>query len=339
MARLTTAVSQPREAGSGPFWQDRRVLVTGASGLLGAWLVHELVEAEAEVVALVRDQIGWSHLVRSELTNRCALVSSDIIDLEALTRVVNEYECSTVFHLAAQAVVGVARRDPVSTFEANVRGTWVVLEACRRAGCVEAIVVASSDKAYGELPNLPYHEDDELAGREVYEASKVAAEVVCRPYATTFELPVAITRCANLFGGGDLNWSRLIPGTIRAALRGQRPVIRSDGSPIRDYLYVRDAAHGAIHLAAALLSGRHVGEAFNLSAEDPRTVLDVVDHVLRILGREDLDPVVLGDAPGEIQAQHLSSEKARSLLDWKPRWGFTEGLEETVRWYQEYLSS
>jgi CDP-glucose 4,6-dehydratase len=317
-------------------WADRRVLVTGASGLFGAALVGELEDAGAEVVAAVRDRVGWSAL---DASPRVTTAVVDVTDLDGVTRLVNEYECSGVFHLAAQPVVRVAKRDPVSTFDSNVRGTWTVLEACRRAKCVEGIVVVSSDKAYGDRPELPYREADDLEGRDVYEASKVAAEVVCRPYVHTFRLPIAVARCGNLFGAGDLNWNRLVPGTIRSALRGERPVVRSDGTLVRDYFYVRDAAAGLLLLWDAAASGRAAGEAFNFSREEPRTVVDMVDEILRAAGRIDLEPVVLGQANGEIAEQYLSSQKARTELGWHPRWSLQAALGETIRWYRGYLAA
>jgi CDP-glucose 4,6-dehydratase len=317
-------------------WTDRRVLVTGAGGLFGAALAGELADRGAEVVAAVRDHVGWSAL---DASPRITTAAVDVTDLDGITRLVNEYECSGVFHLAAQPVVRVAKRDPVSTFDSNIRGTWTVLEACRRAKCVEGIVVVSSDKAYGDRPELPYREAHDLDGRDVYEASKVAAEVVCRPYVHTYGLPLAIARCGNLFGAGDLNWNRLVPGTIRSALRGERPVIRSDGTLVRDYFYVRDAVAGLLLLWDAAASGRFVGEAFNFSREEPRTVTDMVAEILRVAGRADLEPVVLGEAQGEIADQYLSSEKARIELGWHARWSLEEALGETIRWYRGYLEA
>ena len=316
-------------------WTGRRALVTGAGGLFGAAVVRELLDRDAEVVAVVREHVGWS--VLPVPSARLAVAAADVTDLEAMTRLVNEYECEAVFHLAAQPVVRVARRDPVSTFDSNVRGTWTVLEACRRARCVGGVVVVSSDKAYGDRPDLPYRESDDLEGRDVYEASKVAAEAVCRPYVHTFGLPLALARCGNLFGPGDLNWSRLVPGTLRAALQGERPVIRSDGTPVRDYFYVRDAALGLLLLWEAAAAGRCAGEAFNFSAEAPRSVAEMVGEILRAAGCPDLEPVVLREANGEIPAQYLSSERARSELGWAPRWSLDAALEETAAWYRTYL--
>ena len=320
-------------------WRDRRVLVTGAAGLLGSCLVRELLGRGAEVVAVLRDRSGWSDLVRSDALDRCTVAWGDITDLEFMTRVVNELECTSVFHLAAQTIVGAAVRDPISTFESNVRGTWTVLEAARRSGGVDGIVVTSSDKAYGRHADLPYLEDFSLDGAEVYEAAKVATEAVCRPYVTSYNLKVAIARCGNLYGPGDLNWSRLVPGTIRAAHRGQDPVIRSDGSPIRDYVFVKDATEGMRLLVDAVSDGTlPSGEAVNFSRQEPISVLSMVERVLSACDRSDLTPLVLGGADDEIPEQHLSSAKAREVLGWKPAWSLDDALAQTVPWYRDYLS-
>lgn len=324
----------------GTDWRDRRVLVTGAAGLLGSTLVRELLDLGAEVVVVLRDQVTWSDLQRSGTIEDCAVAWADITDIEAMTRIVNEFECSAIFHLAAQTIVGVATRDPMSTFESNIRGTWTVLEAARRAGCVDGVVVTSSDKAYGTHADLPYVEDFSLDGAEVYEATKVATEVVCRPYATTYGMKIAIARCGNLYGPGDLNWSRLVPGTIRAAIRDEVPIIRSDGTPIRDYVFVRDAAAGLMAMWRAVVDGTlPTGGAVNFSREEPVSVLDMVKLVLRAAGREDMDPKVLGGATDEIWAQHLSSGKAHEVLDWNPTWSVDDALAETVAWYRKYVAA
>src|SRR5215213_3199839 len=224
------------------FWQDRPTLVTGATGLLGGWLVRRLLQAEAQVVCLVRDWAPQSEFVRGRLIDRVNVVNGDVRSQSLLERVLGEYEIDTVIHLAAQTIVGIANRNPVSTFKSNIGGTWALLEACRRSPTVKQIVVASSDKAYGEHKQLPYTEDAPLVARHPYDVSKSCADLIAQSYAATFNLPLAITRCGNLYGGGDLNWSRIVPGTIRSVLRGQRPIIRSDGNFIRDYFYVEDGA-------------------------------------------------------------------------------------------------
>jgi CDP-glucose 4,6-dehydratase len=319
------------------FWLDRPTFVTGATGLVGSWLVRELVHAKAEVVCLVRDWVPESELVQSGTLASVRVVRGDVRDQELIVRTLNEYEIDTVFHLAAQTVVGVANRDPVSTFETNIRGTWQVLEACRRISTVKHVVIASSDKAYGDQPQLPYDEDTPLRGRHPYDVSKSCADLVARSYALTYGVPVVITRCGNFFGGGDLNWNRIVPGTIRAILRGTRPVIRSDGNFLRDYLYVEDAA-AAYMLLAERLAGNTLlrGEAFNFSLEVRFTVLELVAMILNLTG-SDLRPEVRNETLSEIRAQSLSSEKARRVLGWRPSFTMEEGLRRTIAWYRDFL--
>jgi CDP-glucose 4,6-dehydratase len=248
------------------FWRDRPVLITGATGLVGSWLTRRLVEAGADVVALVRDWVPQSELIRSRIIERVKVVRGDVCDLGALERALGEYEIDTVIHLAAQTIVGIANRNPISTFESNVQGTWNLLEACRRSSLVASILIASSDKAYGDQKNLPYAEDTPLQGRHPYDVSKSCADLIAQTYAETYGLPVAVTRCGNFYGGGDLNWNRIVPGTIRSALRGQRPVIRSDGRYVRDYFYVEDGAAAYMLLAEQLHSRPELrGQAFNFS--------------------------------------------------------------------------
>ncbi len=245
------------------FWSNRTVFVTGATGLLGSWLVKSLLERNASVVALVRDWIPESELVRSDALSQIKIVRGDLADRDLLERVTGEYEVETVFHLAAQTIVGIANRNPISTFEANIRGTWNLLEACRRSPAVRQVIVASSDKAYGINEELPYSEDTPLRGSHPYDVSKSCADLIAQSYFKSFDTPVCITRCGNLYGGGDLNWNRLIPGTIRSALRDESPIIRSDGSYIRDYFYVADGALAYLHLAELMdAKPEVVGEAF-----------------------------------------------------------------------------
>ena len=321
----------------GGFWRDRRVFVTGATGLVGAWTVRALLERGAHVVGLVRDQVCGSELVRAGLDRRIDIVRGCVEDLPLLARALAEYEVQTVFHLAAQTIVGVANRSPLSTFESNVKGTWCLLEAARRCGAVEQVVVASSDKAYGEQPVLPYTEDAPLDGRHPYDASKSCTDLIALTYAHTYRMPVCVTRCGNFYGGGDLNWNRLVPGTVRAVLRGQRPVLRSDGTLIRDYFYVKDGAAAYLHLAEQLARRPDLGgEAFNFSSELQITALDMVRHVLRTMG-SDLEPDIRADARNEIPHQYLSAEKARRVLGWGPAYGLDEALAETVAWYRNFL--
>jgi CDP-glucose 4,6-dehydratase len=316
-------------------WRGRRVLVTGIGGFVGSALAAELLAREAEVVGILRDSPGARRLEVLQIANRITLVSGSITDHGLVERVLQEYEVDTVFHLAAQTLVGVANGYPISTFESNIAGTWHVLEAARRSEPVRAVVVASSDKAYGDQPELPYREDTPLAGAYPYDASKVCTDVLARCYATSFGLPVAVTRCANIYGPGDLNWSRLIPGTIRSALDGERPVIRSDGTAERDYLFLCDAVDGYLALAWALPA--ESGEAFNLGTERPTAVLEVVGRILALSGRDDLAPDVLGTATGEIDRQCLASDKARERLGWIPRVGLDEGLARSIDWYGAYV--
>jgi CDP-glucose 4,6-dehydratase len=321
------------------FWTDRPVFVTGATGLLGSHLVAELVGLGAEVTCLVRDEVGRSHFHRLGLGARTTIVRGAVEDALLVERALNEYEIDTVFHLAAQAIVGTALRGPLSTWESNVRGTYCVLEACRRNDQrVKRVVVASSDKAYGEHDVLPYQEDAALDGRFPYDCSKACADLIARSYFETYGTPVAITRCGNLFGPGDLNWNRIVPGTIRAALRGERPIIRSDGSFVRDYIYVGDAVAGYLQLGERAGEDGVRGEAFNLSDEKPLDVRQICQAALRAAGREDLQPIVQNQASHEITRQFLDASKARARLGWAPRYGLEEGLAHTVAWYREHLA-
>jgi CDP-glucose 4,6-dehydratase len=321
------------------FWRDRPTFVTGATGLLGGWLVRRLVDAGADVVCLVRDWVPRSELLGGPLAQRVRMVRGDVRDQELLERALGEYEIDTVFHLAAQTIVGVANRNPVSTFESNIGGTWSLLEACRRSPKIGAVVVASSDKAYGDQEKLPYDEDTPLEGRHPYDVSKSCADLIAKSYAITYGLPVVITRCGNFYGGGDLNWNRLVPGTIRSILRGDRPVIRSDGTLIRDYFYVEDGADAYIHLAEALRTKPELkGEGFNFSNELQLTVLDLTKRILDRMGSR-LQPVILGEASNEILHQYLSAAKARRVLGWSARYTLDEGLDRTIRWYREWLAT
>lgn len=322
------------------FWRERPVLITGCTGLLGSWITKELLERGARIVGLVRDWVPESELFRSGAINRIIVARGDITDQAELERILGEYEIDTVFHLAAQTIVGIANRNPVSTFEANIRGTWTLLEACRRSPGVKQILVASSDKAYGTHEKLPYSEDAPLQGRHPYDVSKSCADLIAKCYAVTYGSPVCVTRCGNLYGGGDLNWNRIVPGTIRSALKGERPIIRSDGSYIRDYFYVEDGVHAYLALAEQLAARRELaGEAFNFSNEIQVTVLELVREILRIGGFDNLEPEVLGEAQHEIRHQYLDASKARRILNWQPQFNLEEGLERTWQWYREFLKA
>ena len=319
------------------FWSGRNALVTGATGLLGGWLVKDLVEQGAEVVALIRDGAPKSMLVREGWINRINTVNGGLENEDLLRRTMGEYAVDTVFHLAAQAIVGVAKVDPVATLKANVQGTWNVLEAARQTQ-VKQIVVASSDKAYGSSDELPYREEQPLRGRYPYDVSKSCTDLISTMYAATYQLPVVIARCANLFGGGDLNFSRTIPGAILATLQGERFLIRSDGKFVRDFLYVKDAASAYLRLAEALADNRSLaGEAFNFSLEIRPTVLDLVQNVLEMMQSEHLVPIIQNIASTEIREQYLSAEKARRILGWKPIYTLQAGLRETIDWYRDLL--
>jgi CDP-glucose 4,6-dehydratase len=327
------------QSDSRQFWQDRPTLVTGATGLVGGWLVRRLLDSGADVVCLVRDWVPQSELVRTRMIEQVKVVRGDVRSQNAMEQVLGEYEIDTVIHLAAQTIVGIANRNPVSTFESNIQGTWVLLEACRRSPAVKQIVLASSDKAYGDCDELPYSEETPLQGRHPYDVSKSCADLIAQAYAKTYGLPVAITRAGNFYGGGDLNWNRVVPGTIRSILRGQHPVIRSDGLFVRDYFYVEDGAAAYTLLAEKLAANPDLrGEAFNFSNEIQITVLQLVERILSLM-ESDLKPVVLNQATNEIRHQYLDASKARRMLDWEPLFDLAEGLKRTVSWYSEFFEA
>jgi CDP-glucose 4,6-dehydratase len=319
------------------FWRDRPTLVTGATGLVGGWLTDLLINYSADVVCLVRDWVPQSRLLSSEHLNRVKLVRGDVRDQALLERVINEYEIDTVVHLAAQTAVVVANRSPAATFETNIGGTWALFEACRRSPIVKQIVIASSDKAYGDHDTLPYTEDTPLVGQHPYDVSKSCADLIAQSYAASYDLPVVITRCGNFYGGGDLNWNRIVPGTIRSLYHQQRPVIRSNGQFIRDYFYVEDGAAAYLLLAQKLAENPDLrGHAFNFSNEDQLTVLELVERITVLMGSI-LAPEVQNSATNEIPHQSLSAAKARNLLGWRAQFNLNEGLQRTVAWYRQYL--
>ena len=332
----TSARATPAQA-SADFWRDRPTFVTGATGLVGSWLVKRLVEAGANVVCLVRDWVPQSELVRSGLFDRVRTVRGDLLDEALLERVLGEYEVATALHLAAQTIVTIANRNPLMTFETNIAGTWRLLEACRRSPTVKQIVLASSDKAYGDLDGRSYDETTPLQGSHPYDVSKSCADLIGQAYATSYDLPVAITRCGNFYGGGDLNWNRIVPGTIRSIVRGERPIIRSDGQYVRDYFYVEDGAAAYMLLAERLADDPKLrGEAFNFSNEQPVTVLEIVGKILAQMG-SNLEPDVRGEVSNEIPYQCLNAAKAKRRLDWQPLMTLDEGLKRTIAWYKEFL--
>ncbi|MES9768720.1 MULTISPECIES: GDP-mannose 4,6-dehydratase [Bacillus] len=318
------------------FWNGKNVFVTGCTGLLGSYLVKELIDQGANVTGLVRDQVPRSNLYQGSQFEKMNVVQGELEDMQTIERALGEYEIDTVFHLAAQAIVGVANRHPVSTFEANILGTWNVLEACRRQPLIKRVIVASSDKAYGDQEQLPYDEDMPLNGKHPYDVSKSCADLISHTYYNTYGLPVCITRCGNLYGGGDLNFNRIIPQTIQLVLEGKAPEIRSDGTFIRDYFYIEDAVKAYLLLAEKMEEKGLAGEAFNFSNEIQLTVLELVDKILKAMSSE-LKPRILNQGTHEIKHQYLSAEKARKLLDWKPDYSIDEGLEKTIEWYREFF--
>ncbi len=321
------------------FWRERTAFVTGATGLLGSWLVPVLLARGARVVALVRDVVPDALFYENGAGAACVQVHGDVRDGRLLERVLAEHEVDAVFHLAAQTIVEHAVRDPTNTFRSNVEGTWELLDACRRSGRPTRVVVASSDKAYGAQQDLPYREEHPLAGTHPYDVSKSCADLIALAYATTYEMPVAVTRCGNLFGGGDLNFNRLVPGVIRDALADRAPVIRSDGTLVRDFLYVEDAAEANVLLAERMDDPGSAGEAWNFSLEERLSAADMARRVLAALGRADLEFDIRGEARHELAEQSLSSAKARERLGWSARIGLDAGLERTVRWYRSYLAA
>lgn len=319
-------------------WRNKMVLVTGATGVVGSWLCRRLIDDGAEVVVLVRDWDPRSELVRAGTIQSCRVIQGALEDYLSLERAISEHEVDTVIHLGAQAIVGVALRSPLLTFESNIRGTYNLLEACRvHRDLVKAVVVASSDKAYGDSDLLPYTEDMPLKGRHPYDVSKSCTDLLAHTYAHTYGLPVTIARCGNIYGGGDLNWSRIVPGTIRAALENRAPVLRSDGTNLRDYIFVDDVIEAYLALAGRCHEDAIRGEAFNFSPESRLSVLDITKAVLKAMGREELMPQIQATSRAEIQDQYLNSEKARSILRWKPGHDLASGLAKTIGWYRDFL--
>jgi len=330
----TDAAWQP----SSSFWFERPTAVTGATGFLGSHLVTSLLELGSSVVIVRRDEVVPTSVTES-WSGRVSVVHGEVQDLSLMERVLGEYDVETVFHLAAQSQVGVANRNPSSTFETNVRGAWTVLEAVRRSPDVRQVLMASSDKVYGTQDRLPYTEDMPLLAVHPYDVSKACADLIAMSYAQCLGTPVAVTRCGNIFGPGDLNWGRLIPGTIRCLLQGKRPLIRSDGKMVRDYLHVADAVRAYLLLAEALAGDPALrGEAFNFSLEQPLSVLEVVDRLQTAAGTS-FEPDIRSSASNEIPAQALSSSRARSVLGWEPSLSLDGALAETVRWYRDHLAS
>jgi len=305
--------------------------------MIGSFLVRELLERGSNVTVLIQDLDMRSDLCRTGDIEKVAVVNGSLEDFSALERAINRYEVNTVIHLGAQTLVGVAHKFPLSTFESNIRGTYNLLEACRvHSDSNIGVVIASSDKAYGEQPTLPYTEDMPLSGRHPYEVSKSCADMLGQSYHHAYGLPVAIARCGNVYGGNDLNFSRIIPGTIRSLLRGEAPVIRSDGTYVRDYVYVKDVVDAYLLLAESVDREDVAGEAFNFSTEKPSTVFEIVETITRLMHLEHLKPLVLNSTQGEIKSQYLDAGKAKKVLGWHPRYNLEQGLGETITWYEGY---
>jgi len=320
------------------FWKMRHVFVTGGTGLLGGWLIDDLLSNGARVTCLVRDWVPASRLFTGGSFQRVNIVRGELEDYGTLVRILSEYEIESVFHLAAETTSNRSSSSPLSVFNSNIRGTWNILEACRSLGeQVQRIIIASSAKAYGPQSELPCIEDTPLQGRYPYDVSKSCSDLIALSYFHTYRSPVAIARCANLFGGGDLNFNRLIPGTIRSTMLGDAPIIRSHGKFVRDYLYVKDAVRGYVKLAERLPDEATAGQAFNFSSEKALTVLDVAQLILKLMHREKLQPVILNQVVQEIQTQKLDSKKARHMLAWRPEFSIEAGLQETIDWYRHNL--
>ena len=318
-------------------WLNKNVFVTGCTGLLGSWLTEKLINLGANVICLVRDHVPHSRIYKEGLIKKTSVIFGSLEDYYVVERALNEYEVEVIFHLGAQAIVPIANNNPISTFESNIKGTWTLLEACRRNKKINKILIASSDKAYGEHKILPYTEEMPLMGRNPYDVSKSCADLIAQSYFYHYGLAVCVARCGNLFGGGDLNFNRIVPGTIRSVFYDERPVIRSDGKYVRDYFYVKDAAKAYILLAEKMGDHDVVGQAFNFGNDIPITVLEMAHEILSLMGCLDLQPVILNQAKGEIPKQYLSSKKAREILGWKPLFSVKEGLAETIEWYKNYF--
>jgi CDP-glucose 4,6-dehydratase len=319
------------------FWSGKSVLVTGVGGFVATHLAQHLADQGASVVGILRDSRGGKRMRLFQLLDKIDVVRGEIEDLGLMERAFNEYEVEYCFHLAAQAIVGIANRSPLSTFESNIRGTWTVMEAARNSKLLKGVVMASSDKVYGDQDVLPYTEDNPLLAKYPYDASKLCGEVLARSYAATFGVNVGVLRCANIYGGGDLNWSRIIPGTIRSMLAGEAPIIRSDGTLERDYMHVADAVSAYATLAENLDREEVQGEAFNFGWGRGYSVLEIVNTILD-QGGSSLRPQILGENKGEIERQWLASEKAQTILGWEPIVTLEDGIRRSIDWYNEYLT-
>lgn len=321
------------------FWKNKNVFITGATGLLGPWLLQKLLSQQANVFVLVRDLIPSSSFFSQNLDKKVNVIFGDLLDLNLLQRILNEFSIDSVFHLGAQAIVGIANRSPISTFESNIKGSWNLLESCRLSPWVKRIVVASSDKAYGDQKDLPYKEDAPLNGKHPYDVSKSCTDLISQTYFHTYGLPVCVTRCGNFFGGGDFHFNRIIPGTIKSVLQNKRPIIRSNGLFVRDYIYVKDVVDAYLSLAEEMEDKKIIGEAFNFSTDKAFNVIEIVDLILELMNAKKLKPIIQNQANNEIEVQHLSSQKAHKILNWSAKYGVKKGLQETIEWYQNFYKS
>jgi CDP-glucose 4,6-dehydratase len=319
------------------FWNNKNILVTGATGLLGPWLVRKLLEKKSNVIILARDFVPDSLFFNGDLHKKVLIAWGDLLDFHLIQRVLNEFNIDTILHLGAQAIVGYANRSPLSTFKSNIEGTWNLLENCRMSPWVKKIIIASSDKAYGEQNNLPYKENTPLEGRHPYDVSKSCADLIAQSYFHTYQLPVCITRCGNFFGPGDLHFNRIIPGTIKSLINNKSPIIRSDGTFIRDYIYVKDVADAYICLAEQMERKEIIGQCFNFSTDQPYSVIDIVEIIKKLMNKENIKSIIQNQACNEIHKQHLCSQKAKKLLQWNPAYGINQGLIATIAWYKEFL--
>ena len=318
------------------FWEGKKVFITGCNGFIGSWLTYELFKQGADITGLIRDQIIRTNLHLLQLEKKINIVHGDVIDFNCLRRCFAEYDIDTVFHLAAQPIVTVALKDPIGTFKANIEGTWNILEVSRQIN-VQRLIIASSDKAYGTHKELPYDETFPLNGQFPYDVSKTCSDLIAQTYFNTYELPVCITRNANIYGGGDLNFNRIIPETIKSILSGKDPVIRSNGEFIREFFYVKDAVKSYLLVAENLHRKNIMGRAFNFGSTEKIKIIDLVNKIIKLSGNRNIKPIILDEVKKEITDQYLSCKLAESVFKWKPDYMLEEGLKETYNWYKEYF--